>query len=89
MNHVKVVISSKTIILTLAILFLLVILYQIKDVLLLLFAAFIISSALFPTVDWLSRKMSRPLAVSVIFAVGIAVILLLFIPFFMVYFGMI
>jgi len=84
MNTEKNIISSKSIILFFAIAFLSVFIYQIKDVLLLLFASFIIASALCPTVDWMSKKLPRGLAVFIIYTIGLIIIATVLVPFFAV-----
>jgi len=82
MNTIKSIISTKSILLFFALAILTVFIYQIKDVLLLLFASFIIASALYPTVDWMNKKMSRGLAVFIIYTVGLIIIATVLIPFF-------
>ena len=82
MNPVKIEISTKTIIVGIAVLISIWFIYQTKEVFLLLFASFIIASALYPVVDWLSKKMSRGLAVFLIYVLGFIVLATMLIPFF-------
>ncbi|MDD3012142.1 MAG: AI-2E family transporter [Candidatus Gastranaerophilales bacterium] len=86
MNTVKSIISTKSILLFFALAILTMFIYQIKDVLLLLFASFIIASALFPTVDWMSKKMPRGFAVFIVYTVGLIIIATVLIPFFSILF---
>ena len=80
MNTVKIVISAKSVFLVIAFLILSWITYQSKDVILLLFASFIIASALIPSVDWLSKKMPRMLAVVFIYTLGFIILSTMLIP---------
>lgn len=82
MNTVKNIISSKSILLFFGIGLSLVFIYHIKDVLLLLFASFIIASALYPVVDWMSKKMPRGLAVFIIYMLGFILIATVLVPLF-------
>lgn len=84
MKTVNINISLKSIILSILFGVLLIALYISKDVILLLFASFIISSALMPSVDWLSKKMRRGWAVTIVFLIMTIVILTIFVPFFMI-----
>lgn len=66
----KVEISHKTIIFTVIFLLALWVLFQIKDILFLVFIAFILMTALRPLVDWLTRvKLPRVLAILLIYGV--------------------
>jgi len=80
-NNYRVSVSTSSIVALLVLVLTLVFIYQIRDVLLLLFASFVISSALFPTVDWLSKKIPRGIVVVFIYLVGLIVLLTLLIPF--------
>jgi len=80
MESVKIVISAKSVLLFFGILSLIWVLYQARDVILLLFASFIIACALIPVVDCLSEKIRRGLAVFIIYFVGFLVILTVLIP---------
>jgi predicted PurR-regulated permease PerM len=82
MDTIKSIISTKSILLFFALAILTVFIYQIKDVLLLLFASFIIASALYPTVDWMSKKMKRGLAVFIVYTLGLIIIATVLVPFF-------
>jgi predicted PurR-regulated permease PerM len=82
MNAVKNIISSRSILLFFAMGLFIIFIYHIKDVLLLLFASFIIASALYPVVDWMSKKMPRGLAVFIIYMLGLVVIATVLIPLF-------
>jgi len=81
MNKQKISISTASIVILLTLILLIFFIGQIINVLLLLFASFVVASALFPFVDWLSKKMPRGLAVFLIFVIGVVVILTIFIPF--------
>lgn len=87
MNTIKIVISPRSVVLVLAFLLLSWLIYQSKDIILLLFASFVIASALFPVVDWLSKKMPRILAVSLIYLIGFIILATVLIPFFSVLIG--
>ena len=80
MNTTKVIISTKNIILLLSLLILVWIIYQSKDVIMLLFASFIIASALYPIVEWLNRRMPRGAAVALIYAAGFIILATMLIP---------
>ncbi len=82
MKKINIEITPKSIIMLFAFFFLFAVMYQAKDVLLFLFASFVIASALFPVVDWLSSKMKRSLAVLIVFFLSFLAVLVLFIPFF-------
>ncbi|MEI7474288.1 MAG: AI-2E family transporter [bacterium] len=80
MKSVNIHISGKSIILAISLIALLWVLYVSKEVILILFASFILASALLPAVDWLSLRMRRGLAVSIVFLVGLIAILTILIP---------
>ena len=80
MNSVKIIISPKSIMALIAFVLLIIFLYQTKDVILLLFASFVIASALYPTVDWMSKKIKRGLAVGIVYFIGILVLSVLSAP---------
>lgn len=82
MNSVKIIISPKSIIALIAFILLVLFLYHTKDVILLLFASFIIASSLYPTVDWMSKKMKRGIAVGIVYFTGFLVLSVLSVPFF-------
>jgi len=81
MKQEKIIISPGSIITFLTLIFLAIFIYQIKDVLLLLFGSFVISSALFPIVDWMSRKIPRGIVVAFVYLAGLIIIITLLIPF--------
>lgn len=81
MNKEKITVSTSSIIKFLSLILLILFVFQIVDVILLLFASFVIASALFPTVDWLSRKIPRGIVVALVFFVGLVLILTILIPF--------
>jgi len=82
MNSVKIIISHKSIIALIAFILLVLFLYHTKDVILLLFASFIIASSLYPTVDWMSKKMKRGIAVGIVYFTGFLILSVLSVPFF-------
>lgn len=84
MTSTKITISSESIILLMAFVLLFMFLNATKNVLLLLFASFVIASALYPIVDWLNKKMKRGIAVTLVYLTGFLAISLVFIPFFMI-----
>lgn len=77
----KIIVSPYSIIIFLTLILLILFVFQIMDVILLLFASFVIASALFPTVDWLSKRLPRGLVVILVFIVGLIVLLTILIPF--------
>jgi predicted PurR-regulated permease PerM len=81
MNSVRVYISTKTVITAVLTVVTLIFLYQIRDVLILLFACFVIASALYSSVDWMSQKVPRGLVIGLIYLVGFIVFLTLLVPF--------
>lgn len=84
MTKVKIVISSRSVITLMIFALLAWITYLSKDVLLLFFASFVIASALLPSVDWLSKKMPRGLAVAAIYTTIFLVMATMLVPFFYV-----
>ncbi|OGI16690.1 MAG: hypothetical protein A2287_00265 [Candidatus Melainabacteria bacterium RIFOXYA12_FULL_32_12] len=84
MNTIKVIISSRSVILVLAFLILAWIVYQSLNIILLLFASFVIASALFPVVDWMDKKIPRGLAVLLVYIAGFLILATVLIPFFSV-----
>lgn len=59
---------------------LLVIAYNFKDITLLFFGAYVIASAINPLVDWMSKKMPRGMAVTLIYTLGLGTLTLLTVP---------
>ena len=84
MNSIKIVISPKSVIVVLAFLILAWIVYQSLNIILLLFASFVIASALFPLTDWMSKKLPRGLSVLIIYIVGFLLLSTVLIPLFSV-----
>lgn len=84
MNTIKITISPKSVIIILALLILGWIVYQSLNIILLLFASFVIASALFPLVDWMSKKLPRGLSVLIIYIVGFLLLATVLIPLFSV-----
>ncbi len=82
MNSVNITISPKSIIALIAFIIGTLFIYHTKDVFLLLFASFVIASALYPTVDWMSKKMNRAIAVTIVYFIGFLIISVLSVPFF-------
>ncbi len=71
----KVEVSHKTILFTVLFLASLWIIFQIRDILLILFVAFILTSAISPIIDKLEKKhITRPLAILIIYIFGLAII---------------
>ena len=81
MNEVKITISLKSIILIMALVMLILGIIMAKDILLFLFAGYIIASAMFPLMDYLRKKMPVWVAVTLIFVVGIGFISMVLAPF--------
>ena len=81
MNNENTSFSRGNIVFFLAMVLLILFVFRIKDVILLLFASFAIASALFPVVDWMSKKIPRGLVVTIVYIVGIIVLLTILIPF--------
>lgn len=73
---------TKGILILFSFLFLIWFLYQTKEVLLLLFASFVIASALLPIVDTLNKKMSRGFAVFTVYLLGLIIMTTILVPFF-------
>lgn len=59
---------------------LLAIAIKFKDITLLFFGSYVIASAINPLVDWMSRKMPRGFAVTLIYTLGLGTLTLLMIP---------
>ena len=84
MNSTKIIISPKSIMVFFACILSIMFIAATKDVILLLFASFVVASAFYPIVDWLSLKMNRAVAVALLYLAGFLVISLVFIPFFVI-----
>jgi len=84
MKSIKINISASSIMLVLASLALVWMIYVSKDVILFLFASYIIASALFPSVDWLEKKMPRWLAVGILYVLGFIILSTILVPFFII-----
>jgi len=81
MNQVNVNISFKSIVTLLAFILLIIFIYKVIDVLLLLFAAFVIASAFTPIIDWMSKRMKRAIAVGIIYLISSIIIFIIAVPF--------
>ncbi len=84
MKEINVTISLKTIVIFFVSILLILGIIFIKDIILFIFAAYIIACALFPAVDILEKKMPAFLAVSLIVTALITLIATVFIPFMMI-----
>ncbi len=87
MNNGNTAVFRRNIVFFLTLVLLIFFVFRIKDVLLLLFASFAIASALFPIVDWMSKKIPRGLVVTIVYLVGFIVLLTILIPFVTVIMG--
>ncbi len=74
------VLSRKNIVIFLITGIALFLLCQIKDIALLFYASFVIASALNPIVDYLNRRISRGLAISLLYLVGLTLLIIFFVP---------
>lgn len=81
MNEIKITISIKSLLTILAIGMLIWGLVVARDIILFIFAGYIIASALFPLVDYLKKKMPAPLAVTLVFTAFILILAGVLIPF--------
>ncbi|MDD3593909.1 MAG: AI-2E family transporter [Candidatus Gastranaerophilales bacterium] len=81
MNEIKVVISLKTLMVILGLILLCIGIFLIKDILLFLFAAYILSSALFPLVDFLGKRMPKAWAITLIFIAILVIVITILVPF--------
>lgn len=82
MNSTKITISPRSIIILAVIVLLIMFIGAIKNVLLLLFASFVIASALYPLVDKMNKIMRRWIAVLLVYLVGFLITSVVFVPFF-------
>ena len=82
MNNIKINISSKSILLIFALIILTLLVVQVRDLILLTFASFVIASSLLPAINFLSKKIPRNAAVFIVYFFVLAVIITLFIPLF-------
>jgi len=80
MTPVKIMISARSLLLLIAMVLGIIFLNQTKDVFLLMFASFVIASALYPIVDWMSKKMHRGIAVGIVYIAGLLIFVVLSIP---------
>ena len=85
MRSINFEIKPKSVVVTFALLAVFLIIYQMKELLLFLFASFIIASALMPIIDGMSKKMKRPVAVALVYLVIFLLVLTIFIPFFAIF----
>ena len=81
MSEIKITVSLKSVLMILAIGMLIWGLIVAKDIILFLFAGYIIASALFPTVDFLTKKMPKTFAVTLVFLAFILIMAVVFVPF--------
>lgn len=84
MNSTQLVISPRSIIYLAITVLSIMFIFAVKDVILLLFASFVIASALYPFVDRLNKYMRRGIAVTIVYLITFLVIAVVFIPFFAV-----
>lgn len=84
MNSTKIIISPKSVVFLITFTLLILFVYQIREVLLLLFGSFVIASALYPVVDWMNKKINRGLAVGIVYLIGFLLLIILCVPFFSV-----
>ena len=82
MNEIKITISVKSMLTILAIGMLIWGLTIAKDIILFIFAGYVIASAMFPMLDFLKKKMPANLAVALIFTAFTTILAVVFIPFF-------
>lgn len=75
MSKINISISPASIITFFGAILLIFFVYKIHVVILLLFASFVIASTLYPAVDWMSKKMRRGLAVTIIYFSVLSIIL--------------
>jgi predicted PurR-regulated permease PerM len=81
MNSVNINVSPRSIAAFISFVLLIWLIVAIKDVLLLLFASFIIASALYPIVDWMSKYMRRGFAVTIVYFVVFLLITVVSVPY--------
>ena len=81
MDEIKITISLKSVLMILAIGMLIWGLIVAKDIILFIFAGYIIASALFPTIDFLKKKLPEAWAVTLVFTVFIVIMAIVFVPF--------
>jgi len=81
MNEIKISISLKSIIMIIAIVMLILGLILAKDIILFIFAGYIIASAMFPLIDFLKKKMPISVAVTIVLVISLVLVLTVFIPF--------
>ncbi len=85
MNEIKVSISLKNLLMIVAIGVLVLGIILAKDIILFIFAGYIIASAMFPLIDFLQKKMPMPVAVALVFTVLLVLLATVFVPFFAVF----
>lgn len=81
MSEIKITISLKSVLMILALGMLIWGLIVAKDIILFIFAGYIIASALFPTIDFLKKKMPSSIAVTLVFIAFILTMTIVFVPF--------
>lgn len=80
MNSTNINISTKSIFLLFGLVLLTFIVIQSKDILLLLFGAYIITCSLLPIINFLAKKIPKKLAICIVYAAFLIIIVTLFIP---------
>ncbi len=85
MNEIKISVSLKSVIAIIAIVLLIIGLILAKDIILFLFAGYIIASAMFPLLDFLQKRMPLWLAVTLIFGGLMIILATVFVPFFAIF----
>lgn len=84
MKSININITTRTTVTFLSIIGLIWLMIHTKDVLLFLFASFIIASSLFPVITFLDKKLQRWLSVTIVYAGGFLALSTLFIPLFII-----
>lgn len=72
--------NSQTILFAIMISILLVLIYIFKEISLLFFGSYVIACAINPLVDWFAKKMPRWMAITLIYVLGIVILLIIAIP---------
>jgi len=80
MDRIKDFLEQKYVFLILLFALVVVIIYQIPDIIMLFFISFVIASALNPGVDWLSKKMPRGMAVLTVYLIAFLLLVLFLVP---------
>ncbi|MEW5818689.1 MAG: AI-2E family transporter [Cyanobacteriota bacterium] len=80
MKSINISITTKSILLFFGLLILILLIIEVKDILLLLFASFVISSSLLPLINFLGRKIPKNLAVVIVLTALVFLITVLIVP---------